>query len=76
MMDNQAEWVAVIESGEVALPSQSEMLAQIRYERRYITKKYPGSPRYGLELDPREYRKGLAIELRRGRRRRRELSDA
>lgn len=76
MMDDQAEWVAAIEAGEAALPAESEMSAEIQREQRYITAKYPDSPRYGLELDPREYRKGLATELRRGRRRQKQSGGA
>lgn len=35
-------------------------------ERARIARLYPDSPRYGLELDPAEYRKALARERRRG----------
>lgn len=71
MMDDQAEWVAAIENGEVVLPTRSEMLAEIAHERREIGERYPDSPRYGLELDPPDYRRKLANEWRRGRERRR-----
>jgi hypothetical protein len=36
------------------------MRAAIASERRTITRLYPDSPRYGLELDPRDYRRALA----------------
>ncbi len=68
MMDDQAEWIAVIEDGRVGLPSRAAMEADIAKERGTITKLYPDSPRYGLELDPGHYRRDLAAEYRRGRR--------
>lgn len=71
MMDDQAEWVAAIEAGEVAAPEDAEMKDGIARERAAIVRNYPDSPRYGLELDPREYREALALELRRARQRRR-----
>lgn len=67
MMDDQAEWIAAIESGEAALPSPAEMRRQIVAEREVIERDYPDSRRYGLELEPRPYRKLLAKELRRGK---------
>lgn len=65
MMDDQAAWVAAIETGAVTLPTVDEMRAGIAAEREHILKNYPDSPRYGLELDPRLYRRGLAEEMRR-----------
>jgi hypothetical protein len=43
------------------------MQADIEAERAEIARLYPDSPRYGLELDPRRYRKDLAGEMRRRR---------
>jgi dimethylaniline monooxygenase (N-oxide forming) len=60
MMDDQADWVAAIETGRATLPSDPVMRAAIASERRTITRLYPDSPRYGLELDPRDYRRALA----------------
>lgn len=60
MMDDQAEWIAALESGELDRPSETEMQAGIARERYRIRRNYPDSPRYGLELDPREYRADLA----------------
>ena len=65
MMDDQAEWIAAIETGRVKLPDRAAMDADIVREREGITKLYPDSPRYGLELDPAQYRRDLAAELRR-----------
>ena len=67
MMDDQAAWVAAIETGEVALPGAAEMQRAILAERAVIKRLYPDSPRYGLELDPPAYRRALARELRQGR---------
>jgi dimethylaniline monooxygenase (N-oxide forming) len=68
MMDDQAEWVAAIESGAAVLPTPDAMRASITAERAKLEKIYPESPRYGLELDPAEYRTALAQEMKRGAR--------
>ncbi len=69
MMDDQAEWIAAIELGEVALPDAAAMTAVIARERREIAALYPDSPRYGLEMDPARYRRELAREFKAGRQR-------
>jgi cation diffusion facilitator CzcD-associated flavoprotein CzcO len=63
MMDVQAEWVAALVAGTARRPSREEMLEDIEQERRTIAKRFPGSPRYGLELDPIEYPASIAAEL-------------
>lgn len=68
MMDDQAEWVAALVTGRAGLPDETVMSADIRQERARIQALYPDSPRYGLELDPREYRASLAQERRRSAR--------
>ena len=65
MMDDQAQWVAALEMGEVGLPSPQAMKRSILKERETVTRLYPDSPRYALELDPRGYRAALAGEMRR-----------
>lgn len=67
MMGTQAEWVAEIVSGDVSLPSPSVMAAAIEAEHRLLQRRFPGSPRYALELDPREYNRNLARERAAGR---------
>lgn len=67
MMDDQAEWVASLEAGEIASPSEEEMRRGIEEERAMISARYPDRPRYGLELDPVVYRKMLAKELKSAR---------
>lgn len=69
MMDLQSELVAAIASGDVELPDPASMRQDIERERRHMAKLYPDSPRYGLELDPREYGAALRAELRRARQR-------
>ena len=66
MMDDQAEWVAALEAGELGLPSADEMMRRIKQDQTRVAQLYPDSPRYGLELDPRDYRIALAKEVRRG----------
>ncbi|MGI4811398.1 MAG: flavin-containing monooxygenase [Janthinobacterium lividum] len=68
MMDDQAEWVAALVTGRAGLPDEAAMSADIRQEQARIQALYPDSPRYGLELDPREYRASLAQERRRSAR--------
>lgn len=63
MMDVQAEWVAAIARGDVELPDRSEMVADIERENRRIARRYPDSPRYGLELDPPVYVLDIEEEL-------------
>ena len=63
MMDVQSRWVAAIISGDVAVPGRQEMETDIARERRYLRRTFPDAPRYGLELDPRRYRKEIAEAL-------------
>ncbi len=65
MMDDQAEWVAALETGQAGLPSPEAMKRTILKERDTVTRLYPDSPRYALELDPRVYRAALAGAMRR-----------
>jgi cation diffusion facilitator CzcD-associated flavoprotein CzcO len=60
MMDVQSGWMAAIVSGTTELPSTAEMRRDIHREQRYLAKHFPGSARYGLELDPVRYRKQIA----------------
>jgi cation diffusion facilitator CzcD-associated flavoprotein CzcO len=62
MMDDQAQYIATMAAGAVKRPSQSEMRTAIATERAWMAKQFPNSPRYGLELDPRRYRKLLAAD--------------
>jgi hypothetical protein len=60
MMDDQAQWVARLVNGLCGLPTVADMNHAIDQERHTIQQLYPNSPRYGLELDPMDYRRQLA----------------
>lgn len=62
MMDDQAAYIAAMASGAIRRPSEQDMLAAIETERAWAQTQFPDSPRYGLELDPRRYRKRLALD--------------
>lgn len=68
MMDDQAEWIAALATGEEAPPDSAEMQRVMAEERTYIAHHFPDSARYALELDPPFYRRQLARERRRARR--------
>lgn len=63
MMDTQSAWVAALVDGQSALPSPSRMRADVRRERARNQRRFPGSPRYGLELEPARYKKRIAKEI-------------
>lgn len=65
MMDDQAEYIAAIASGTMRLPDRGAMQAAIAADHAWAAKQFPDSPRYGLELDPRRYRKALARDYAR-----------
>ena len=71
MMDDQAEYIAALVTRAVKRPPESEMLAAIATERAWSATQFPDAPRYGLELDPRRYRKRLALDYARNRVKRR-----
>lgn len=60
MMDDQSEYVAAIAQGAVKVPASAAMQASIATEKAWAAAQFPDTPRYGLELDPRRYRKVLA----------------
>ncbi|MEJ6732568.1 MAG: NAD(P)-binding domain-containing protein [Opitutaceae bacterium] len=64
MMDVQSEWVAALVSGDVSAPPKEDMYADMRREQAVMASRYPGTARYGLELDPNKYRRAVARELR------------
>lgn len=63
MMDEQSRWLAAVVGGDLALPDRAGMLAEIADEHARQERLYPDSPRYGLELEPREYRETLRADL-------------
>ncbi|SCW33818.1 Predicted flavoprotein CzcO associated with the cation diffusion facilitator CzcD [Sphingobium faniae] len=76
MMDEQAEYVAAVASGAIALPDPEGMKQAIEEDYAWQARQFPGSPRYALELDPVRYRKRLAADYaRNGGRQRRTAPD-
>lgn len=69
MMDVQCRWLAALVAGEVELPGEQDMVRDYEAEQRRMAEVYPATPRYGLELDPREYGLALREDLKEGRER-------
>lgn len=67
MMDNQCRWMTAVITGELELPDRAQMRAAIEAERRQMARRYPSRPRYGLELEPREYGRLIREDLARVR---------
>jgi hypothetical protein len=65
MMDDQSRWITDLVSGSAKPPSAQAMRDDILADRALVQSRYPDSPRYGLELDPLDYRKSLAKAMRR-----------
>ena len=65
MMDDQAEWVTQLVTGELAPPDQAAIRVGMEEEQVFLLKHYPAAPRYALELDPVFYRKQLQREFQR-----------
>jgi dimethylaniline monooxygenase (N-oxide forming) len=59
MMDDQAEWLTDIISGRCGIPSEAEMRREMEAGKEELARRFPGSARYELELEPRRYRKKL-----------------
>ena len=65
MMDDQAQYIAAVASGAVTLPDAGAVRSAIESDHDWNRSQFPDSPRYGLELDPRRYRKALARDYAR-----------
>jgi dimethylaniline monooxygenase (N-oxide forming) len=63
MMDVQSRWLVAVMTGRLRLPDERAMRAAIAQERRLLARRYPTSPRYGLELDPRLYTAAVGGDL-------------
>ncbi|MHB1487896.1 MAG: flavin-containing monooxygenase [Acidimicrobiales bacterium] len=63
MMDVQCRWMGAVIAGEVGLPDAATQRREIHHEARELARRYPDRPRYGLELDPREYGLKLRSDL-------------
>ncbi len=62
MMDDQAEWITDLVTGEMAPPDAATMKSVMEEEQAFLRKHYPAAPRYALELDPVFYRRQLTRE--------------
>ncbi|GAC1574316.1 MAG: NAD(P)-binding domain-containing protein [Candidatus Dormibacteria bacterium] len=65
LMDVQCEWLAAVVDGDVELPQRDVMMAEIEEHNQRLVKRYPGTPRYGLELEPKAYGLLLGQDLTR-----------
>ena len=65
MMDDQAAYISALVTGTVKRPTEIAMAGAIAVERAWTASQFPDSPRYGLELDPRRYRRLLAADYKR-----------
>jgi dimethylaniline monooxygenase (N-oxide forming) len=63
MMDVQSQYLTAVVTGRLTLPSSTDMKADTAREFALMARRYPGSERYGLELDPFRYRKLVSGEL-------------
>ena len=63
MMDVQSKWLTSLINGQIQLPSEAEMIEDYKNEHEWMTKMHPDSPRYGLELQPRQYRLSLDKDI-------------
>lgn len=63
MMDVQCRWLGAVITGDIGLPDAATQYREIRHEVRELSRRYPDRPRYGLELDPREYGLKLRADL-------------
>lgn len=63
----QGKWVADYLAGEYALPSESEMRADLERDRRAMFARYVPSQRHTMQVDFEEYMHGIAKERERGR---------
>lgn len=71
MMDIQCRWLTAVVNGDIVLPDAEAMRASFQAEQRRMQQQYPDRPRYGLELDPREYGLSLRADTQEAAERRR-----
>lgn len=69
LLEPQAEWIAGLITGTIALPSQQDMTRAISREWRLHGRTYAPTYRHGIEIDVRSYHRALRRELRAGARR-------
>jgi len=67
LVEIQAKWVADVLAGNISLPSEGAMNAEIDHHRKQLEKRYVRSARYTLEVDYKEYARQLHGDMRTGR---------
>ena len=63
MMDVQSQYLTALVDGTATLPSPAAMRADMAVEQAFVARNFPGSARYGLELDPVRYRAKMAQSM-------------
>ena len=66
LAEAQGRWFASYLRGEYALPSRSDMLADMERERRAMFKRYVASKRHTMQVDYDSYLYDLGREIKRG----------
>jgi len=67
--ENQAKWIAEIETGQAALPDLTEMKDEILQRRVRVRRDFEDSPRHGIEVEHLPYFRDLKDSLARMRKR-------
>lgn len=65
----QAQWIAGLLTGELALPDPASMQREIAKERAALQRRYVESSRHTIQVDFYPYKRQLNAEIRNGRRR-------
>lgn len=67
LVEIQARWLAGVLAGEIALPAQEAMRAELREHWRGVKRRYVDSARYTLEVDYRDYATQLREDMASGK---------
>lgn len=67
LVEVQSRWLASVLAGEIELPSQDAMYAEIHAHNESVRRQFVGSARYTLEVDARTYSKQLRQDMERPR---------
>jgi hypothetical protein len=67
IFEYQSRWICGIEKGQVELPSEAEMRADIEAKKQYINRYFNASPRHTIEEESFYYLIDLDRRTRKGR---------
>ncbi len=67
IFEYQSRWICAIEKGQVELPSEAEMRADIEAKKQYINRHFNASPRHTIEEESFYYLIDLDRRTRKGR---------